>query len=259
MRLLVAWLSASSSLLRDRQDRKTEISAVCGSTPTQERLDLAIASIKEEMQSHEQTKEAMQSESIARHTLAQQVADLKERLTENEVHRKSLEEKHNHARDALEHYRSSIKEQRDQDLRRHDQQVQQFQSELSHLKQSLVLKQQEVTQLNQDGVRLVAELSQAQKSLYEEKNHHRRLDAELETQRAIAQRVSQLEALLDEKNAQITGVADQNKEMSSRISSLQLELATTSAKLEAQQLMMAELKTYLGAREVLNNDAITNN
>jgi hypothetical protein len=72
-------------------------------------------------------------------------------------------------------------------------------------------------------------------------------------------RVSQLEALLGEKNAQITGVADQNKEMSSRISSLQLELATTSAKLEAQQLMMAELKTYLGAREVLNNDAITNN
>lgn len=225
---------------------EAEIAALTAkNVATQENLDLAIASVKQEMQSHEQTKEAIQSESIARHTLAQQVADLKERLAENEVHRLSLEEKHNHARDALEHYRSSIKEQRDQDLRRHDQQVQQLQAELRHLKQSLVLKQQEVTQLNQDGVRLVAELSQAQKSLYEEKNHHRRLDAELETQRAIAQRVIQLEALLSEKNSQITDVTDQNKEMSSRISSLQLELATTSAKLEAQQLMMAELKMYL--------------
>jgi chromosome segregation ATPase len=243
--------------LHSEKDRlhEAEIAALtANNAATQEKLDLAIASVKQEMQSHEQTKEAMQSESIARHTLAQQVADLKERLAENEVHRKSLEEKHNHARDALEHYRSSIKEQRDQDLRRHDQQVQQLQAELRHLKQNLVLKQQEVTQLNQDGARLVAELSQAQKSLYEEKNHHRRLDAELETQRAIAQRVIQLEALLGEKNAQITDVADQNKEMSSRISSLQLELATTSAKLEAQQLMMAELKMYLGTREVLSND-----
>ena len=66
----------------------------------------------------------------------------------------------------------------------------------------------------------------------------------------------QLEALLDEKNAHITDVAEQNKEMSSRISGLQLELATTSAKLEAQQLMMAELKTYLDAREVSSNDTI---
>jgi len=239
---------------------ETEIAALTAkNAATQEKLDLAIASVKQEMQSHEQTKETMQSESITRYTLAQQVADLKERLAENEVHRLSLEEKHNHARDALEHYRSSIKEQRDQDIRRHDQQVQQLQAELRHLKQSLVLKQQEVTQLNHDGARLVAELSQAQKSLYEEKNHHRRLDAELETQRAIAQRVIQLEALLGEKNAQITDVADQNKEMSSRISSLQLELATTSAKLDAQQVMMAELKMYLGTRELPSNDTLTDN
>lgn len=187
--------------------------------------------------------------------MAQQVTDLKERLAENEIHRQSLEEKHNHARDALEHYRSSVKEQRDQDIRRHEQQVQQLQAELRHLQQSLVLKQNEVTQLNQDGARLVAELTQAQKSLYEEKNQSRKTQTELEAQRAIAQRTAQLEAQLIEKNARIadleglnTDALAQNKELSTQVSSLQLELATTGAKLDAQQLMMDEFKTFLNAK-----------
>lgn len=235
---------------------EAEVSALTAKNAAiQEKLDLTIAAIKQEIQSHEQTREALQSESIARHTLAQQVTDLKERLAENEIHRQSLEEKHNHARDALEHYRSSVKEQRDQDIRRHEQQVQQLQAELRHLQQSLVLKQNEVTQLNQDGARLVAELTQAQKSLYEEKNQSRKTQTELEAQRAIAQRTAQLEAQLIEKNARIadleglnTDALAQNKELSTQVSSLQLELATTGAKLDAQQLMMDEFKTFLNAK-----------
>lgn len=221
----------------------------------QEKLDLTIAEIKQEIQSHEQTREALQSESIARHTLAQQVADLKDRLVENETHRLSLEEKHNHARDALEHYRSSVKEQRDQDIRRHEQQVQQLQAELRHLQQSLVLKQNEVTQLNQDGARLVAELSQAQKSLYEEKNQSRKTQTELEAQRAIAQRAAQLEAQLIKEGVRVTDLQEQhadalakNKALDTQIYSLQLELVTTSAKLEAQQHVMDEFKTLLSAK-----------
>ena len=221
----------------------------------QEKLDLTIAAIKQEIQSHEQTREALQSESIARHTLAQQVTDLKDRLVENETHRLSLEEKHNHARDALEHYRSSVKEQRDQDIRRHEQQVQQLQAELRHLQQSLVLKQNEVTQLNQDGARLIAELSQAQKSLYEEKNQGRKTQTELEAQRAIAQRAAQLEAQLIKEGARVTDLQEQhadalekNKVLDTQMNSLQLELATTSAKLEVQQHMMDEFKTFLNAK-----------
>lgn len=235
---------------------ESEIAALMAKNAAiQEKLDLTIAAIKQEIQSHEQTREAMQSESIARHTLAQQVTDLKDRLVENETHRQSLEEKHNHARDALEHYRSSVKEQRDQDIRRHEQQVQQLQAELRHLQQSLVLKQSEVTQLNQDGARLVAELSQAQKSLYEEKNQSRKAQNDLDAQRSIAQRATQLEAQITEKTALITDLqkqhADslaQNKALDTHVSSLQLELATASAKLDAQQRMMDEFKTFLNAK-----------
>jgi hypothetical protein len=54
----------------------------------------------QEKQSHSQTHDLLQKETITRHTLEQQVADLKERLVENEAHRLSLEEKHRHAREA---------------------------------------------------------------------------------------------------------------------------------------------------------------
>ncbi|PXX47042.1 DNA-binding protein [Undibacterium pigrum] len=235
---------------------EAEIGALTAkSAAIQEKLDLTIAAIKHEIQSHEQTREALQSESIARHTLAQQVTDLKDRLEENEKHRQSLEEKHNHVRDALEHYRSSVKEQRDQDIRRHEQQVQQLQAELRHLQQSLMLKQNEVTQLNQDGARLVAELSQAQKSLYEEKNQSRKTQNDLEAQRAIAQRAAQLEAQLIKEGVRVANLQEQhadalakNKALDTQINSLQLELATTSAKLEAQQHVMDEFKTLLNAK-----------
>lgn len=70
----------------------------------------------------------MQNELIGRHTAEQQVANLKESLSENDEHLLSFEEKHRHARQALGHYRQSVKEQRDQDLRRHEQQIQLLQS-----------------------------------------------------------------------------------------------------------------------------------
>lgn len=136
----------------------------------------------------------MQRETITRHTLEQQVADLKERLLENEAHRLSLEEKHTHARDALEHYRESMKEQRDQNIRRHEHQVQQLQGEIRQLQQSLVLKQNEVTGLNQDGARLVAELSQSKKSLYELQSVERKLIGEIESLKVATGRILLLES-----------------------------------------------------------------
>ena len=91
---------------------------------------------------------ALLRESTARQVAEQQVADLKERLAENEAHRLSIEEKHQHARDALEHYRASIREQRDTDARRHEQQIQQLQAELRQAQQTIAVKQEEETRLS---------------------------------------------------------------------------------------------------------------
>lgn len=218
----------------------------------QEKLDLTIAAIKQEIQSHEQTREALQQESITRHTLTQQVADLKERLVENETHRQSLEEKHQHARDALEHYRQSVKEQRDQDQRRHEQQVQQLQAEQRQLRQSLVGKQDEVTRLNQEGARLVADLSHTEKRLFDEQHQGRQLTARLETLQGLAERCQALEALSTEKaelarelKAELQASTARTDVLAGEVRTLELELAAAKGKLEAQQVLLERIQEHL--------------
>lgn len=222
---------------------------------TKEKLDLTIAAIKQEIASHEQTREALQTESIAHHTLAQQVIDLRERLAENEVHRQSLEEKHQHARDALEHYRASVKEQRDQDIRRHEQQVQQLQAEQRQLQQGLINKQNEITRLNQDGARWVAEIAQAQKTIYEEQASFRKLNSQVEALRVIEQRAKLLEPQLNEKDAlieelkiQLADFFSRDSEHQQHLRQIELELNAAKAKIEAQEMMMVELKNLLRER-----------
>lgn len=229
-------------------------------TQTKEKLDLTIAAIKQEIDLHEQTREALQSESMTRHTLAQQVMDLKERLAENDAYRQSLEEKHQHARDALDHYRASVKEQRDQDIRRHEQQMQQLQAELRQLQQTLVAKQNEITRLNQDGARWVAEISQAQKTIYEDKANLTKLNNQIEAHKAVEQKAKTLQALLTEKDTQIKALeamqsqseANQH-ELKHQLHHMEIDLASANAKLEAQEQMMADLKSLLSTSVVVNS------
>ena len=93
----------------------------------------------------------------------EKVTQLTQRLHDKDEHIASLEEKHTHSRDALEHYRHSVKEQRQQDLRLHEQQLQQLQVEQRHLNQTLIVKQDVITQLNTDNSRLVTEMKNVQK------------------------------------------------------------------------------------------------
>lgn len=115
----------------------------------------------------ERRREMQVTELHARDTLIgrleQQIGGKDLLLTERETAVRSLEEKHIHARDTLEHYRQSVKEQRDQDQRRHEQQVQQLQAEIRQLNQTLSLKQTDITQLNRDNARLVAEHSESER------------------------------------------------------------------------------------------------
>lgn len=217
-------------------------------TTLQHELALAVTTTEKEIQSHERTKEALQNESIAKHTLIQQVMDLKDRLAENEAHRQSLEEKHGHARDALEHYRAAVKTQRDQDIQRHEHQVQQLQAELRQLQQTLVLKQHDITQLNKDGAKLVAELAHAKKLLYDEKNSTIRLQAELESQRTLVEKVPTLKSQVTEGVAQLSKALAQNDALTNQLNNLNLELIASQSKVEVQQHMMAEFKAWIAGQ-----------
>ena len=213
----------------------------------------------QEVEAHNQTRAVLQHETITRHTLEQQVADLKERLAENEIHRQSIEEKHQHARDALAHYRQSIKEQRDQDQRQHAEQVQQLQAEKRQLQQSMVVKLEEVTRLNQEGARLVADLSHTQKALYDQQAQGRHLEQKLEALQAVQQRCMILELQASEKDKhthelqnQLAETTKEATDLQLQVHSLQVDLATARAKLELQPTMAAELCLYLESQQANN-------
>lgn len=102
--------------------------------------------------------------------LTQAGSDLESRLTDKNEQIRSLEEKHLHARDALEHYRNSIREQREHEQQRHEGQVQQLQMELRQAHQSLSMRQEDITRLNRDNERLLAEARSTQRDLHAQKD-----------------------------------------------------------------------------------------
>ncbi len=180
-------------------------------------------------------KAALQDETVIRSTLNQEVSDLKDRLAENEIHRQSLEAMHQHARDSLEHYRESVKEQREQDQRRYEQQIQQLQAELRQLQQTMIVKQDEITRLNQDKTRLISEVSYAQENLRLEQTTNRELAQKVvDLERAELQR-KPLEGQIMAKDAHITDLMAQLEQQHAQTHSLELALAAAQAKLEVQQ------------------------
>ena len=193
-----------------------------------------------------------QRESTIRLVAEQQVADLTQRLAENEAHRKSLEEKHLHTRQTLEHYRQSVREQREADIRRHEQQVQQIQAELRLAQQTIAIKQDDITRLNQEGAKLVAELSHAKQDLYEQLTRGRKLEEKIDalqslhthaadTERQLAAKIAEAELLAEQlaaANGQITPVK-------SHVRELELSLAQANARLQAQEQIGEQLRAYL--------------
>lgn len=240
-----------------RQFGDERASCLAETTALNTGLKTVEAELQKEKSAHVATTETWQREALARAMAEQQVADLKERLFENDTHLQSLEEKHVHARDALEHYRQSVKEQRDQEQRRHEQQVQQLQAEMRQLQQGLVVRQETETRLHQEGARLVAELSQARQALYDQQVICRRQEQTIEQLRGQEHRAATMEAQLVNKNGEMAALAtrlddalQKVRALSCQVRELELALATSQATLAAQQGVAAELRNYLGDRAV---------
>lgn len=138
-------------------------------------------SLAEAERSKEVLVRSEQERALKAERLAQQLESQEELIAQKDAHIVSLEEKHLHAREALEHYRNSVKDQREQDQRRHEHQVQQLQAEIRQLNQTISLKQTDITQLNKDNARLSAEISEARKQLRTGEQNQQSLAAQLKT------------------------------------------------------------------------------
>lgn len=149
--------------------------------------------------------------------LKQSESKLTALLNEKQTQIQSLEEKHHHNREALEHYRQSVKEQRDQDQRRQEQQVQQLHGENRILNQTLSMKQADITHLNMDNAGLNSELGAAQKTLNVLKSDKNGLANEVKTLELSEQSLStQLQASLDHINSSTTEIAQLRGELGDR-------------------------------------------
>lgn len=210
------------------------------------------ALLSEERERHRQTALTLQHETVQRAQAAQQVADLQSQLAQGEQHRQSLEDKHRHAREALDHFRQAAKEQRDQEQRQHEQQIQHLQAELRQLNQTLGTKQDQLTGVSRDNARLAAEMSQAHVQLHQIQTEARLLRDELavakETGRRaealgqrLAERELQTEDLLRDKSALEATLAGQSE----RRQVLEIELAAAQASLAIQEKVMADWHTQL--------------
>lgn len=107
------------------------------------------------------TQSTLQAEQLRSASLNQSLGELQVRLADKDEQVRSLEDKHRHARDALEHYRNASGEQREQEQRRHEAQLQQMQVELRQLQHGMIIKQDELTRLHRDNERLLGEHRQA--------------------------------------------------------------------------------------------------
>lgn len=133
---------------------------------THQKLEQTERALVAEKTAQVKTSEALSNKTLACTQLAQQVIDLQERIAAEERHCQSLEEKHQHTRQALEHFRQATKEQRDQDQRKHEQQVQYLQAELRSLNESLATKQKDAIHTLQGNARLLGDLSRSQSDLH---------------------------------------------------------------------------------------------
>lgn len=128
--------------------------------------------LREAVRLEQQTRQQLHRSEVERQRSEESEKGLQLLLAERADQVRSLEEKHRHARESLEHYRNQQQEQRAHELQRHDVQIRQLQQEIRTLQEGALSKQNELGMLNRDNERLLGELRAHSEKIYElEKNH----------------------------------------------------------------------------------------
>jgi chromosome segregation ATPase len=197
---------------------------------------------------HTETLTMLQEEKIIRAQMSQRIEDMEGQLAKEEAHSVSLEEKHQHAREALEHFRTAAKEQREQDQRQFEQQIQFLQGELRTAKEVVNAKQQELIRSHEDNARL----SNEQTNLRRESH---RLETELRTLRTAREQLvaselknQQLEERLAQTTAHVNELLMENQSCAEKLQDanqtglrLEAELIAAKAVLSSHEQILQRL------------------
>ena len=201
-----------------------------------------------EKTAHTESLATLQEERIVRAQMSQRIQDMEAQQAKDDAHRVSLEEKHQHAREALEHFRTAAKEQREQDQRQFEQQIQFLQGELRAAKDTVNAKQQELIRGHEDNARLSSEQGHLRSELH-------RLETEIRPLRTAREQLAVFELKnqqLEEHRAQaatrveelvieIQGYAQKLGEATQAGVRLEAELTAAKAVLASQQQILEKL------------------
>ncbi|MFT2159853.1 DNA-binding protein [Pseudomonas putida] len=199
--------------------------------------DAALGSLAEELKV---CQSSLQVELTRNARISQSCTDLEVRVLEKDQQLKSLEEKHTHARDAMEHYRNAIKDQREQDHRRHETQLQQLQHELTQVQQTLVVRQDELTRLNRDNERLLSEARQNNRVSHQQHDTIRRMESDLGIANMASARAEGAKELLQE---QLTLLKEEREATKALNEETQVELAGLKEALSAARKELEQCRS----------------
>lgn len=207
-------------------------------TAARRQLDTQQAAIETQTADLQTTRSSLQAELTRNAGISQRCSDLEALVADRDKQIQSLEEKHVHARGALEHYRESVKEQRDQDQRRHESQLREAQVEQRKLQETLALKQDDLTRLNRDNERLLGESRQQTKTLHAHEARIEALTAEIQGLKMVEAKSAGVTEQLQEQLAALRQDAKALNEAAAKSSERELEvrLLLTSAQAENHQL-----------------------
>src|SRR5574343_53720 len=201
-----------------------------------------------EKSDHAETLATLQEERVVRAQMAQRIQDMEGQQAKDEAHRVSLEEKHQNAREALEHFRTAAKEQREQDQRQFEQQIQFLQGELRAAKETVNEKQQELIRSHQDNARLSSEQGHLRSELHRLETEVRLLRTALEKLAVSELKNQQLEERLAQSATRIDELVVENQSSTEKLqdanqAGLRLETELTAAKavLASQEQILQKL------------------
>ncbi|MDF3934461.1 DNA-binding protein [Pseudomonas citronellolis] len=194
--------------------------------------------LKEALDSLQLSQQQKHQGELTNARLRQAAGDLETRLGERDAQIASLEEKHNHARIALEHFRQAAKEQREQEQRQHEARIQQLGAELRQLQQNLVLRQDELTRLNRDNERLLTEARLLRNEQHEQQQQLARQALANEALRQERAQAEGARTVLEQRNqaldAELGRLDQHSREQAGQLQALQRRLLELSAALSEE-------------------------
>jgi len=205
------------------------------------------------LQTEREAGEAARGELASRTTeqaqLEERIAGLTARLAEHESHARSLEQKHEHAREALEHYRTSVKDQREQEQRRHEHQVQELQVALRQANEALTAKNHDLVQLNRENgqwlerhTRLEREVAQLRQTIQTQQDELDALRLTAAEYQALQVRWGQDAQALEDARQELTKARSELVQERERREHAEAETLRATVRLSTLEPLLAQLQ-----------------